>query len=303
MQPIKTYFVPTQSPFMALTFDDGPSSSTPIILNLLKQFNVKATFFLLLDNVVQYPNITKQIIDEGHEIGIHSINHRSFRKFNKHKVNLIIEKYLSFMATHYHYHIKYIRPPFGTLPEFAEEVSQKFNLQPIGWTLMEEDWKRLFFREKSERFINKCSKGKIAVMHDGNKTRQEITGCTTKMLKIILSTICIKNIQFTTVSDLISKQHNIVTPTFSDVPLLHKEIYTIENKTNLLLCWDINHIKKDQTFFFQMRSHQCLLHSVSPFPSPNAMKEWEQIIPIDNYNPSFEFCIKNKNVFSNIFTL
>lgn len=63
---------------LALTFDDGPSEITPQILDVLKQKNVKATFFLQGDHVVAHPDLVRRIHDEGHVIGNHSWSHRTF---------------------------------------------------------------------------------------------------------------------------------------------------------------------------------------------------------------------------------
>ena len=59
-----------------LTFDDGPNEmATPFVLNILEEYNAKATFFCIGKNVVQYPSLYEQIIDQGHSIGNHTQNH------------------------------------------------------------------------------------------------------------------------------------------------------------------------------------------------------------------------------------
>ena len=79
---IKTLFfnqvwtIPNNEKKIYLSFDDGPIPEvTPWVLNVLKQYNVKATFFCIGDNVRKYPEVFKQIISEGHQIANHSFNH------------------------------------------------------------------------------------------------------------------------------------------------------------------------------------------------------------------------------------
>ena len=66
---------------VALTFDDGPDAVyTPMILNILKEKDVKATFFLVGNNMKKYPDVTKRIINEGHTVGNHTMNHMNITK-------------------------------------------------------------------------------------------------------------------------------------------------------------------------------------------------------------------------------
>jgi peptidoglycan/xylan/chitin deacetylase (PgdA/CDA1 family) len=64
---------------IALTFDDGPSPVyTPELLDLLKEHNVHASFFLVAENAQAYPEIVKRMARKGHSSGLHSLNHRGF---------------------------------------------------------------------------------------------------------------------------------------------------------------------------------------------------------------------------------
>ncbi|AIE79150.1 Peptidoglycan N-acetylglucosamine deacetylase [Bacillus cereus] len=103
---------------VALTFDDGPDLEfTPKILDKLKQYNVKATFFLLGENAEKFPNVVKRIANEGHIIGNHTFSHPNLAKVNDAEYrNQIIktEEILNRLAG---YAPKFIRPPYGEILE------------------------------------------------------------------------------------------------------------------------------------------------------------------------------------------
>src|SRR5689334_223693 len=77
--PGKFYsFGHTQEKIIALTFDDGPGRITPALLRILKEHNIRATFFMEGTQVEEFPQIAKQVADEGHEIGNHTYIHFNF---------------------------------------------------------------------------------------------------------------------------------------------------------------------------------------------------------------------------------
>ncbi|MCE9542461.1 MAG: polysaccharide deacetylase family protein, partial [Verrucomicrobia bacterium] len=82
----RTYItaVPVDSPVIAMTFDDGPSAAlTPRLLDILKQRNIKATFFVLGQLVQEHPEIVARAIAEGHEIANHSWDHKALNKLGE----------------------------------------------------------------------------------------------------------------------------------------------------------------------------------------------------------------------------
>jgi peptidoglycan/xylan/chitin deacetylase (PgdA/CDA1 family) len=69
--PEVVFQVDTRAPFVALTIDDGPSSATPEILEVLREFGVHATFFVVGEHVADHPELTRRLVAEGHELGHH----------------------------------------------------------------------------------------------------------------------------------------------------------------------------------------------------------------------------------------
>lgn len=159
--------IDTNEKIIYLSFDDGPHPTiTPFVLDELKRFNAKASFFCIGKNVEAYPGIYRRIIDEGHSVGNHSHNH-----LNGWKTNDTI--YLDDIA----HAKKYIdsnlyRPPYGRISSFQLKQLRlpKFELSTIMWTVLSGDFDRSISKEKClENVINNTSQGSIVVFHDSDK--------------------------------------------------------------------------------------------------------------------------------------
>lgn len=155
---------------IALTFDDGPTPFTMHVLDLLKQYNAKATFFCIGKQVEQYPHILKRILSEGHSIGNHTQTHTQKMGFlsTKEVLNeiLLAEQTIETQAG---FKPNLFRPPFGvTNPNIAKAIKQT-DYSVIGWnirsldTVIEKE-DRIF-----ERVKNKIKPGSIILFHDTSK--------------------------------------------------------------------------------------------------------------------------------------
>lgn len=123
---------------IALTFDDGPNNkSTVQILNILQKYDVKATFFVLGQNVAKYPEIVKQAAEQGHEIANHSWSHKNLTKLNQEQMHAEIDQASEaiFAATG-HYPTAY-RPPYGAI---NDNVRKEIHLAPVLWNIDTMDW-------------------------------------------------------------------------------------------------------------------------------------------------------------------
>lgn len=143
-----------------LTFDDGPNAEvTPILLELLREHNVRATFFLLGKNAEKYPELVKLIQEGNHTIGFHCNEHLNSRKLNRVSLlkNFKLPKY--FPAT------VLFRPPYGKLKFWQYNfLKNKFPL--IGWTVMPGDFdQKIAFQKQLDR-LKKASPGDIVVLHE-----------------------------------------------------------------------------------------------------------------------------------------
>src|ERR1700719_4529684 len=108
--------VRVDQPYIAMTFDDGPSSAnTPRLLEILKQRNIKATFFLIGQNVAANPDIVRRILAEGHEVGNHSWTHPQLSKLSDDRVTAEITKTQDAIKDASGFTPTLLRPPYGAI--------------------------------------------------------------------------------------------------------------------------------------------------------------------------------------------
>ena len=153
-------------PVVALTFDDGPNaSSTPILLDGLKERKVRATFFLIGENVEKDENekIVKRMYEEGHLIGNHTYTHCNLSKLETgeakkelEQTDTVIEKITGKQPV-------FVRAPYGELPVDSE---QDLNRIYIGWTVDPLDWMTEDVSRITQSVLEKVEPGDIILLHD-----------------------------------------------------------------------------------------------------------------------------------------
>ena len=148
-----------------ITFDDGPiPESTPFLLKTLRDFDVKATFFVVGDNVRKYPDLYQQIVDEGHRVGNHTFNHiggarHSIRTYEK-NVQQCDELI----------HSDLFRPPHGWMrPTQYHRYKNKYCI--VMWDLVTRDYSKLLSPYDVVRNIHRYARnGSIITFHDSLKS-------------------------------------------------------------------------------------------------------------------------------------
>ncbi|MEU5216755.1 polysaccharide deacetylase family protein [Streptomyces sp. NPDC020807] len=152
---------------IALTFDAGPGKDTPRLLNILKEKQVPATFFLLGENhVVRYPEVVKRMAAEGHEIANHTWTHRILTELDKDQVREelsrtqdAIEKLTGRKPT-------LMRPPQGRTDDSVSEVSKELGLAQILWTVTAKDYSTTDSALIRQRVLDQASGDGIILLHD-----------------------------------------------------------------------------------------------------------------------------------------
>ena len=145
-----------------LTFDDGPTPEvTPWILSVLKKENVKATFFLVGQQIEEFPELVGAIIKEGHTIANHSYSHKNGWLTNKEKYLEDIENCQELMPNN-----KLFRPPYGKITKTQIAVlKEKYKI--ILWDVLSYDFKQNTSPKKvQENIIQNTTSGSIIVMHN-----------------------------------------------------------------------------------------------------------------------------------------
>lgn len=195
--------VPTRKKVIALTFDDGPHNvSTVKILDLLKQYDAKATFFVVGSRVEKHPEIVKREFEEGHEIGNHSFSHPSFERIGSHLMTTELDKTQESVFKAVGQKPILFRPPGGSYNESIVQFCKNNGLLMILWSWHQDtlDWRK----PGVDRIVNKVLKnahnGDIVLMHDfvSNSTQ------TSDALEIILPELKKRGYSFVTISELLS---------------------------------------------------------------------------------------------------
>ena len=159
---------PRDRPAIALTFDDGPSESTPQILEILNQYGIPGTFFQCGANVGRLPAIAREVHAAGHTIGNHTQTHRPFYL----RSARFIEKELSLaqqaIQTHTGAVPHWFRAPFGARWFGLRRAQRRLNLTGVMWTVIGYDWK-LNAEGIFQRLNRRVSNGAILCLHDGRE--------------------------------------------------------------------------------------------------------------------------------------
>ncbi|MDQ0592529.1 peptidoglycan/xylan/chitin deacetylase (PgdA/CDA1 family) [Chryseobacterium ginsenosidimutans] len=152
---------------VALTFDDGPTEFTPKFLDILKENNIKATFFCIGKQIEKYPETFQRIIEEGHIIGNHTYSHSNNTGFlSTSKMVEEIEKCDEIISKVGNIKTDLYRPPFGvTNPNIAKAI-KKTHKKSIGWNVRSLDTVIQDEKKILKKVTKNLRKGSIILLHD-----------------------------------------------------------------------------------------------------------------------------------------
>lgn len=196
--------VETDQKLVALTFDDGPNPRfTPQILDVLKQYDAKATFFVLGKRVQMFPTIAIREVNEGHEIANHTFDHHFLRNVDPEKLKSEIMQTQDIIFDVTEQIPRVFRPPGGiynqTLLDMAKQ--DKFTVVMWSWYQDTKDWKKPGVDNIVRTVLTNVHNGDIILFHDLEGDCSQ----TVEALKIVLPELKKQGYQFLTVSDLIAK--------------------------------------------------------------------------------------------------
>ncbi len=174
--------MPRNEQIIYLTFDDGPTPEvTDFVLDQLKVNNAKATFFCIGKNVMEFPEIYKRIITEGHAVGNHTFNHLNGWKTKDSVYLANIEAAKKLIDS------RLFRPPYGKITKFQIRAlaNRKYQLTPIMWTVLSGDFDAKFSPEKClKNVLKNTGSGSIVVFHDSDKAAPNMKYALPEVLKI-----------------------------------------------------------------------------------------------------------------------
>lgn len=197
----------TSKKVVALTFDDGPYSPyTEQVLDILKEYQVPATFFVVGQNVDKNPELAARIAREGHQLGNHTYHHVDLLKGDPKIIADEIDRtnQAIMSATGSMPHV--VRPPHGFRDPVVMEMMKERGLKVVEWSVMSRDWTNPGVEVIVDRTVGKVKNGSIILLHDGDgiaskASRMESVEATRR----IIQTLSAQGYKFVTVDEILAE--------------------------------------------------------------------------------------------------
>jgi len=200
--------VPTDEKLIAFTFDDGPNANTtPLILDILQQYDAKGTFFVIGNRIDKNKAILKRQVTEGHEVANHSFSHKFFdRNYSSSIINneIVQAKKKIYEATGST--SPWFRPPGGYINESVVKTAKENGYTVILWSWHQDtkDWRSPGVDYIVKKVLNNARNGDIVLMHDNVRGSNQ----TVLALKKILPELQARGFKFVTVSELVKHKRS-----------------------------------------------------------------------------------------------
>ncbi|MBM3635383.1 MAG: polysaccharide deacetylase family protein [Actinobacteria bacterium] len=185
--------------YVALTFDDGPGPDTPAVLAELKRLGVPATFFVLGAKVQENPETFRQVVADGHEVGVHTWDHKDMTSLKpaqqKEEIATTAGQILSVGGVA----SRLFRAPYGSVSPSVLKQAEDAKLLSVLWDVDTVDWTRPSPDQIVQSAVSQAQPGSIILMHDGGGDR----AATIAALPRIVKDLRAKGYEFATVGDLV----------------------------------------------------------------------------------------------------
>ena len=156
-------------PVVYLTFDDGPHPvHTTEVLDVLRRYGVRATFFVVGAMVQRFPHLLNRVLLEGHTVANHTWNHENLAKLSGEAIDRTLERTQDILGANA---TACMRPPYGALDDLARQRSEEHGLDVIMWSASANDWLDLSAETIADRIVAGSVDGGIILMHDGGGDR------------------------------------------------------------------------------------------------------------------------------------
>ncbi|MEO8234856.1 MAG: polysaccharide deacetylase family protein [Flavobacterium sp.] len=180
----QVWAIPNKENKIHLTFDDGPTPEiTQWVLKILKENNIKATFFLIGNNIEKHPEIFNKVVNEGHSIGNHTFNHKNGWKTTTpdyiQNVELCQNQLLNLKS-------RIFRPPYGKIKPSQSKKLRELGYKIIMWDILTADFDGKIPKEKClENATQKVTSGSVIVFHDSVKAFANLEYTLPKAIQIL----------------------------------------------------------------------------------------------------------------------
>jgi peptidoglycan-N-acetylglucosamine deacetylase len=152
---------------VALTFDDGPDpEGTPGVLDALDEVGIKATFFMVGEQVKAAPALAREVAGRGHEVALHGATHRPHRELNPRDSRDEPAYGLGTLEAATARRPRWFRPPYGVFNEHSYEAVGAVGLEPVYWSAWGMDWETIAAERILDLVERDLAPGAIVVLHD-----------------------------------------------------------------------------------------------------------------------------------------
>jgi len=201
-EPIR--HVKTTAKIVALTYDDGPDEPyTEQILNVLNKNQVKATFFVLGGNAKAYPNLIKEIMSQGHELGNHTMSHDKMKGKSVETMAKDIQAVDTILRNQGYQKDIPFRAPFGITSDNLKAALQRLNKEHVLFNFLPQDWTKISAEQIYNNVMKEMKPGLIITLHDGGHRREN----TVKATQMLITTLKQQGYRFVTVSELLEMRN------------------------------------------------------------------------------------------------
>ncbi len=197
---------------VALTIDDGPDpDATPQVLDALADGGATATFFLLVDRAERHPDLVRAVVDAGHEVGLHGLDHRRLTTLDRADVRRSLTVSKARLAAVAGVEVRWFRPPFGSQSVGTYVAARRAGLMPVVWNAEGEDWVDQPAAVVADRVMERLRPGGIILLHDGlagdprePETPDPLAAVRGDVFAHTLANLRAEGLRATTVGDLVS---------------------------------------------------------------------------------------------------
>jgi peptidoglycan/xylan/chitin deacetylase (PgdA/CDA1 family) len=188
---------------IALTFDDGPSQSTPALLEVLAELDVHATFFMCGKNVRRFPEIARDVLNAGHDLGNHTESHGYLHFHSPDHIYRELAMAQQSIRTVTGCRARWFRPPYGVRWFGLRSAQRRLGLTGVTWTVIGRDWKWSGCRV-ARLMLSKAQNGAIFCLHDGRGTTPSPDiRATIEAVEAVVPRLKAQGYEFVTLTDML----------------------------------------------------------------------------------------------------
>lgn len=196
---------------VALTFDDGPYPPyTNQILDILKEYKVPATFFVVGQNAQKHPDLVRRIKQDGHQLGNHTYNHIDLLKADRNLIEREVDSTNKVIGAITGQVPNVVRPPHGFRDPVVMEVMAERKLKVVEWSVMSRDWTNPGVDAIVSRTVTKVQNGSIILLHDGDGVASKDSRAqTVEATRHIIRELLAQGYKFVTVDEILANTEDI----------------------------------------------------------------------------------------------